>query len=346
MTITVRHTGLTFDDVTDADIIIIGDQNYIRRDGASPATTGPILLGNATTAANPCAIINGHAAAVVINRYFQIKQDGVEICYFGNAAGNTGIINPNVNGGTILFGLVNDSLTDIDAFVYCQATVLDIGAPVNINFNIGFGSVEAVLTADNLTFNNGSNDTYFNWQLDGILVFAGGDFAVQAGTSATSIARVGGTVSNAQADVGNSGTTETDLATYTTTANTFASNGDGMIFRAGGTVLGAASPTRQWTVYCAGNKIFDTGAIKITTNTSWKVECWAQRVDSSTLRFITEFVSDGVIAPTLVQYTQQGSLTLSGTNILKLTGTAAGVGAATNDIIKKMDNYEWISTSA
>lgn len=34
-------------------------------------------------------------------------------------------------------------------------------------------------------------------------------------------------------------------------------------------------------------------------------------------------------------------LTLSGTNILKITGQAAGVGAATNDIVAKLATASW-----
>ncbi len=58
---------------------------------------------------------------------------------------------------------------------------------------------------------------------------------------------------------------------------------------------------------------------------------------------MVSFTTEGAA---LAAYTAVGELTgltLSGTNILKITGQAAGVGAASNDIVAKMGQVKWVS---
>lgn len=124
--------------------------------------------------------INGTNTAANVDTYLRVFEDGTEKFYVGNYFGNTGIVNPDLFG-TIFFG-VADSAGTIEGFVLCaNITDITIGAPTNIFFNIGFFGNEATMTANNLTFNNGTTDTYIGWATNGQL---------DIGVSATSVMEV------------------------------------------------------------------------------------------------------------------------------------------------------------
>lgn len=136
-------------------------------------------------------------------------------------------------------------------------------------------------------------------------------------------------------DGGNTTTTETDIFTYTTAANELSVNGDRIEAQWAGTAVGHATATRQFKAYFGGTAFFDSTALAITSNASWVVWVVLTRVSATVVRYALELTLQN--AP-LAAYTVSGEitgLTLSNTNIFKLTGTAAGVGAATNDIVGK-----------
>jgi hypothetical protein len=65
------------------------------------------------------------------------------------------------------------------------------------------------------------------------------------------------------------------------------------------------------------------------------------RVSATVIRYMISFATEGAA---LAAYTAVGELTgltLSNTNILKITGQAAGIGAATNDIVAKLGTLSW-----
>lgn len=69
--------------------------------------------------------------------------------------------------------------------------------------------------------------------------------------------------------------------------------------------------------------------------------------EGSNLYFTNERAQDAVNTTTASSapyctYTKVTGLTLSNTNILKITGEAAGVGAATDDIVAKLSTISWI----
>jgi len=134
------------------------------------------------------------------------------------------------------------------------------------------------------------------------------------------------------ATVGNSGTTETDLYSDTIAAGQLGANGDKLEANYGGTFVSSGTATRQIKVYFAGTAILDTGALTLSLSSAWVVRASLIRVSSSVVRYMASLETEGAA---LAAYTSVGELTgltLSGTNILKITGTAAGTGAASNDI--------------
>jgi hypothetical protein len=142
-------------------------------------------------------------------------------------------------------------------------------------------------------------------------------------------------------DAGNSTTTETDLYSDTLAANTFNANGDKIFAEYGGVFVSSATATRQIKIKFAGSTILDTGALTLTLSSAWTAYVTLTRVSSTVVRYMVSLTTEGAA---LAAYTAVGEitgLTLSGTNILKITGQAAGTGAATNDIVAKLGTVEF-----
>ena len=150
----------------------------------------------------------------------------------------------------------------------------------------------------------------------------------------------GGVIYDAYADVSNTGTGETDLDTYTTKANTLGANGDKLSFTY--TVnLTDVTATAQVQTYFAGTVIANTGSLTLSATGSLIVSGWVVRTGAATAR-----ASVSISSPTASTaiYTLETDLTgedWTTTNILKLTGTAAGAGGGTGDIVFKMGSVEF-----
>lgn len=147
----------------------------------------------------------------------------------------------------------------------------------------------------------------------------------------------GGVIFDHFADAGNSTTTETDLYSDTTIANTLNGNGDKIEAIYAGIFVSSATATREIKIYFAGSVIFDSGALSISAGSdAWEVRVTIIRESSSVIRSSVTMSTTGAAINAYANYTRLTGLTLSGTNILKITGQAAAVGAATNDIVAKL----------
>ena len=130
------------------------------------------------------------------------------------------------------------------------------------------------------------------------------------------------------ADVGSVSTTETNLFSDTLVANQFASNGSEVLAVYGGTFVNSSS-TKQLRAYLGGTLVFDSGALTVGATDGWELRLAMVRESSTNVRVIASFVSPlGETA----QYTKVTGLTLSATNVLKITGTSAGAGVANGDV--------------
>lgn len=164
-----------------------------------------------------------------------------------------------------------------------------------------------------------------------------------AGAS-TSYAWFGGSLFYYFVDAG-SGASETDLYTDTMPANVLHTNGDQLTFEYAGVLVSSVSATRELKVYFAGSSIFDTGALTFSLSSAWVIYGTLIRVSATVVRYSISFTTEGT---TLAAYTAVGELTgltLTAGNILKITGTSAGVGAMTNDIVAKLGNIFWWPSS-
>jgi len=171
---------------------------------------------------------------------------------------------------------------------------------------------------------------------------------LQLQTSASaSVGNVGGSIFDKFTDTSSTSTdgTEDDLISHTTVANTLAVNGDAIRFRWSVQTVAHATATRKVKVYFAGTAVYDSTALATAAVETLDGETLIERVSSTVVRCTTRVVNDGATAFKKTQYTELTGLTLTSTNILKLTGAAAAAGAASADIVAKMDKVEWLSAS-
>lgn len=173
-----------------------------------------------------------------------------------------------------------------------------------------------------------------------------GVLALPAGLS-TAFAKVGGAIADHYTTVGNTTVLGADDTLYTDTlaANIFGSNGDKISAFYGGSFVSSATATREVKTWFAGTAIFDTGALTLSLSAAWTMYVEIIRVSATVVRYMVSFATEGAA---LAAYTAVGELTgltLSGTNILKITGAANGVAAAANDITAKLGSISWDSAA-
>lgn len=130
--------------------------------------------------------------------------------------------------------------------------------------------------------------------------------------------------------VGNVGTGEDDLRTYSVPAATLAVNGDHLEFEAAGTFAATANNKRVKVKFGAAT-IFDTGVLAITAAGDWQVNGVVIRTGAATQKNVARWTCTDAALPTATDYTTAAE-TLSGAITLKLTGEAT----ANNDIVEEL----------
>lgn len=146
------------------------------------------------------------------------------------------------------------------------------------------------------------------------------------------------------ADANNTTTTETDLYSDTLTAGKLATNGDKVFIDYGGTFTGAATATQRLKIYFGGTVVADTGALAVNTGTpAWGAKTLCIRESSSVVRCNTNIDTGTTVLSASSYYTRVTGLTLSNTQVIKITGTAAGAGAASSQITATQGNIRYLS---
>lgn len=190
-----------------------------------------------------------------------------------------------------------------------------------------------------LVFNTASTDinivvdNTITLNIDNDLVRSEVALGALAGAS-TTYAKVGGTINTNTTAVGNVGTGEDDLMTYTIPASTLATNGDRIEFKMAGTFAANANTKRVKVKYGA-TTIFDTTAIAF-NGTDWSLEGLVIRTGAATQKAYVDFRSSDVLLNSSSDYTTPAE-TLSGTVVLKATGEAT----SNNDISQEIMAVKW-----
>jgi hypothetical protein len=167
--------------------------------------------------------------------------------------------------------------------------------------------------------NNGTEKAYITYK---------GSEALTAGTSSTFI-MVPGIIKDFYTDVSTSGTSETDLYSYTVPANTLTTNGDKLKVKF---VIEGTSTAASAIIYFAGISCFTSGANDY-TGYSYVIDVLLIRVSSSIVRISVEGKSSAGNEQT---YSELTSLDLTTTNIFKLAGLANN-----NSITAKLGTIEY-----
>lgn len=205
--------------------------------------------------------------------------------------------------------------------------------PITTSGAITFGS----LTAGRVTFAGTAglltDDADMTFATDTLSVTK---IAVKAGTSSGNAARVGGVIFDQFAD-STVGGAEADIYTNTLIANVFGANGDKVTASYGGNFVTVGTEITQLKVYFAGTAIWDsTGVAPTTGTTSWNVEVKLIRVSSTAVRYTVTLNTTSASGFVYAVSGEITGLTLSGTNILKITGASSGIGSGAGDIVGKM----------
>lgn len=164
---------------------------------------------------------------------------------------------------------------------------------------------------------------------DRLILRVGGLASIRAGLATAKQATLGGSIKEYFASVGNVGTGEDDLFTYTTEANIFGTNGDKIQGQYSGTTAANAN-NKTIKLYFAGTNILSSTALAL-NDKNWKMDFTLIRVSATVVRYTASFTYEGNTAE-ILEVGELTGLTLSGTNILKITGEAT----ATNDIVATM----------
>lgn len=137
------------------------------------------------------------------------------------------------------------------------------------------------------------------------------------------------------ADAGNLTTAETDLYSDSVPAGQLAADGDRLAAEYAGTFVGHATATRRLKAYFGGTAVFDTGALAISANAAWVLSLSIWRKDAATVRYAAGLTTQSAPAAAYTACGELGGLTLANALVLKVTGTAAAAGAASNDVVAK-----------
>lgn len=146
-------------------------------------------------------------------------------------------------------------------------------------------------------------------------------------------------------DAGNVTTSETDLYSDTLVASQFLTNGDKVTADYGGTFVSSATATREIKIYFGGSAIFDTGTLTLGLSSQWTIFAEIIRVSASVIRYMVSLTTQGAALSAYTSVGEVTGLTLSNTNIVKITGQAAGVGAATNDVVAKLGSIKFVAAA-
>lgn len=300
-----------------------GGSIFSRVKNTSSSGFGGLLLSN--NASDTKAIIYVFGSTYGSSGQYQADKtlfETVGDLFINPLAGNLYLYSGNVGIGTVS--------TAAKLHVVSTTEQLRIGYDASNYFSTTVGSNGEV------TFNAVGSGVKFIFQ-----------DTVQTKTGTTSkVATIGGKIKEFITSVGNIGTGEDDLYTYTTEASILGTNGDEIEGNIGLKLIDSAgTATRQIKLWFGGTAIFNTGALIIAGNSDAVINFSIIRVSSTVVRYRVTLTTQGATLAAYTSVNELTGLTLSNTNILKLTGEAAGVGAATNDISANNGSIYWYPAS-
>lgn len=300
-----------------------------------------LAAGTATAGTAPLVFTSGVVLTAPIAGAMEFVTDTLSLTITTGAARKTvALLESTITGGRILFSSSNSRIADNSNLQWNNSGTafgIGIGLTALARLHITSGTTTAntaqiKLTAGALLATIEAGTFEYNnalYQSNGALNRLG----------------TGGVIKDFTSDVGNSGSTETDLYTYTTKASTLATTGEKLVAKYSGNIVGSATASRAIAVYFAGTSIFSASSLTVSTSANFAVEVRIICTGATTARATVIVTIDGVSLTSPVTETDLTGLTLTGTNILKITGTSSGTGSASNDILAKMGDIFWYAAA-
>lgn len=290
-----------------------------------------------------------------------IKRAGTTILYdngsvgrWSPGGGNGQLFTSGSNGLLSVFNSAgsNSMVLDGSGILYRSASPLQIQTTGNVGIGTGGTSATARLhlpagtaTASTapLKFTAGT----FLTTIEAFAKEANANGVYQTSNALNRYAE-GGYIADFFTEVNNVTTTETDLYSYTTKANTFAADGEKLFAEFSGITTGHATATRTWQIYFGGASISTSASFFTGIDASgldWKIKVTGVRRSSSSIVWVIEYSIGSTGVTSVSDVAIQTGLTLSGTNVFKLTGQAGAAGAGSDQIKAQSGIISWYGAS-
>ncbi len=247
----------------------------------------------------------------------------------GGTASADGTFNTLTNNGVATIGQLNNQTLPTRSATGALAVSWNLSnslGEINL-FNIASAGTTQGFVLSQMTGTGTKQDV--------LTIIGTGKATMRQGLS-TGTAALGGAIFEDISDVNNTSTTETDIFTHTVLANAWGTNGDALWCHFAG-VTAANANAKTWKFYIGSNAVA-TISPPSTNNVGWVFDFFIIRDGTGSVRWS---ISGSVGGASSVAVGKQGSLTLSGTNVVKITGT----GGASNDITGQHSKYSWLSAA-
>lgn len=254
----------------------------------------------------------------------------------GSQGSTTEAISIKIPSASTVLGNTTGTTTDVHGIYIGRPTFT---STTNVRTVTNMSSLYIENAPNNSTNVTVTNGPYAIW-VDAGTVRLDGSVAIQAGGS-TTLSKAGGVVDDNFADA-TVGGAEADIYSYTTPASMLNTNGDKILASYGGDFVSDGTEDIQLKVYFAGTAIWDSEVNNVAAGTvPWAITVELIRVSSSVVRYTVRLTTSAIF--TICAVGELTGLTLSNTNILKLTGTSTGTGSGSGDIVGKMNFVQWLS---
>lgn len=234
-------------------------------------------------------------------------------------------------GGSTLIGY------DAETLVSTVSNVVVVGATANagqssiaIGYDAQANGTNSVAIGEAI-----ANNTDNAAQIGGLGAY-GMVLNVNAGQSATTRAKVGGSIFYSTTQLGNGALTETTVFTNIITGATLNANGDSLSFEAAGTFTASASVDKRIRVYFGATLIFDSGNIAVTAANDWGISGTIIRTGAATQKSIVRLNTSFASLSAYADYATPAE-TLSGSVGLGLTTS----GTLASDVVGELWKIRW-----